>query len=72
MLLEKFLKPSGVSEDERMKRAAAIIGARGIEWPDRSSHRQVSERNLHRPRPRHQPTGTRLGSDAHRLAERAF
>ena len=25
MLLEKFIKPSGVSEDERMKRAAAII-----------------------------------------------
>jgi hypothetical protein len=25
MLLEKFIKPSGVSEEERMKRAAAII-----------------------------------------------
>ena len=71
-LLERFEKPSGVSDEERLKRAAVIIKARRGQWTYRGSRRSFSEHAVHRPRPLHQSDGARLGEHVDRPPEGAF
>jgi uncharacterized protein YggE len=68
-LLDKLTKPSGVSDEERIKRASAII--------ERAVANGLTEVQVYRfpnslCRPRHQPARARLGDDADWLVKRTI
>ena len=68
-LIEELTKPSGLSEDEKVKRASAVI--------QRAVRNGLHEVQVYRfpnvlcsgPRSRDQPDGSRLGKDAQRNPE---
>ena len=70
-LLEQLQKPSGVTDEERMKRAATIIRRAVDNGLNRSLRRPFSEHAVHRPRPRHQSNGAGLGDNVDRIAQGA-
>ena len=70
-LLDQLSKPSGISEEEAFKRAATIIERAVKQRADRGGGFAVSQRAVHRWRPRHQQLfGAWLGEHADRLTAR--
>ena len=68
-LIHKLTKPSGVSDEEALKRVAIHHRTRRSERAYRGSSLSFSQRALHRPRPGHQSAGARLGNDTDRSAQ---
>ena len=69
MLLEKITKPSGVSDEEALRRVAAIIERAVSNGLTEVQVYRFPNALLHRSRPRHQPAGAGMGDDADRPAE---
>ena len=53
-LIERLSKPSGVSDEEGIRRVTLDYSARRRQWSDRGPGPSVSEQALHRQRTRHQ------------------
>ena len=69
-LIDKLSKPSGISEQEALKRAAEIVQRAIKNGLDRGGGLPLSQRAVHRPRPRDkQLHGARLGEHPDRAAE---
>ena len=71
-LLARLSNPSGVSDDERMKRAAVIIKRAVDNGLTEVRVGRVPEHTMYRSGPRHQSAGAGVGGDAHRIAKGAL
>ena len=70
-LLDQLEKPSGVTDEERMKRAATIIRRAVDNGRTEVFVGRFPNQPLHRPRPRHQSNGAGVGDNFDRIAQGA-
>src|SRR5215471_16803209 len=71
-LIEKFSKPSGVSDEERLARRGSYHQTRRKQRFDRGRGRSFSQRTMYRSRTSHQSARTGLGKNPYRLPEGAL
>src|SRR5437660_3505920 len=68
-LIERLTKPSGKTEDEKIKLASTIIQRAVRNGLNRGSGLSLSQHAVHRQGPRHQPDGKGLGEHPDRDSE---
>src|ERR1700727_855515 len=71
-LIEKLSKPSGLSEDKKDRAGRDRHPAGSPQRAEGGSGLSLPQFLVHRPWPRHQSAGARLGKDAYRHSTRDF